>query len=117
MIDHNNPMYEVCEYYHRRDKDKNLGYNSAWISKDTEDKYHYSMKGPKDLPGETIHIDTTRWDRERMEFWGNINWKFVGELYEKGLKDKKRTNNYGKTRTSGSCGRLQELAGSSSSRS
>ena len=110
-------MYEVCEYYHILDKGKNIGYNSAWISKDAEDKYHYSMESSKDLPGKVIQIDATKWERSRMEFWGNTNWKFVGELYEKGLKDKKRINNYGKTRTFSPRRGLQELASSNYSRS
>ena len=117
MIDKDNPMYEVCEYYRRLDKGKNLGYNPAWISKDPKDKYHYSMKGPEGLEGQVIKISTTKWERERMQFIDIINWKFVGELYEKGLKDKKQTNVYGKTRTSGPCGRLPEPERCSYSRS
>ena len=110
-------MREVSEYFRQLDKDKNLGYNPAWISKDTDGKYHYSMESPNNLSGKVLKIDTTNWERKRMQYFGIVNWEFVGKLYEKSLKDEKRTNDYGKTRTSGPGRRLPELASSGSSRS
>ncbi|MBU2576507.1 MAG: hypothetical protein KKF50_02190 [Nanoarchaeota archaeon] len=99
MTDYNNPLREVYDYYTKLDEGKNLGYNPAWISKDSDGKYHYSMDGPENLVGKIVRIDTTKWERGRMEFWDNIHWEYIGELYEKGLKDEKRNIDYDKTRT------------------
>ena len=116
MIDEDDPMFEVCEYYRKLYRGRNLGYETAWISRDSDGKYDYSMEGRGGLSGEVVEIRTTRWDRERMKFIDVVNWDFVGELYEKGLKGSVRFDEHGKVRAFGAGGKLSEFAGSGCSR-